>query len=74
VDKVQFWHICYIIACRFAIYDDFHRVYYPQNSMDIGKIGQHRHLTHLLMVYFKLGIVYHKLLEFFVTSLRFSTV
>jgi len=35
--------------------------------MDLGRIGQHnRQLMHLLMVYFKLEIVNHKLLEFFV--------
>ena len=35
---------------------------------------QNRQLIHLLMEYFKLGIVNHKLLEFFVTSLRLFTV
>jgi len=43
--------------------------------MDLGSIGQqNRQLIHLLMEYCKLEIVNHKFLEFFVTSLRFSSV
>ena len=36
-------------------------------GMDLGRINeQNRQLMHLLMVYFKLRIVNHKLLELFV--------
>ena len=39
--------------------------------MDLGRISQQNmQFIHLLMEYFRLGIVNYKLLEFFVTSLR----
>jgi hypothetical protein len=43
--------------------------------MDLGRIGQkNMQLKYLLMKYFRFRIVNYRLLEFFVTSLRLSTV
>ena len=52
-----------------------HLVHWLRNIMDLRRIGQQNmQLMHLLMEYFRLGIVGYKILEFFVTSLRLSTV